>query len=232
MSVEVIPVLCNEKNMANYAYLIKNDSSNEVIIVDAAETKPIQKVLEQHKLVPTHILTTHHHFDHVGANTELKQKYNLKIIAPEKEFSQIPGADTSVKDNEKIEIENLTIHILEAPGHTKGHVLYYIPKENLLFTGDVLFNLCIGGLFEGDPDEMFTSLQKIKQLPDETLILPGHEYTNAGISQKLLSNPNFEPYLKKYLERQQGLFSPATLKEEKTFNPYLQIQTLTEFLGQ
>jgi len=232
MSVKVIPVLCDEKNMANYAYLIKPDSSNQVIIIDAAETKPILNSLEQHNLVPTHILTTHHHFDHVGANTELKQKYNLKIIAPEKEFSQIPGADTSVKDNEKIEIENLTIHILEAPGHTKGHVLYYIPKENLLFTGDVLFNLCIGGLFEGDPDEMFTSLQKIKQLPDETLILPGHEYTNAGISQKLLSNPNFEPYLKKYLERQQGLFSPVTLKEEKTFNPYLQIQTLTEFLGQ
>jgi len=137
-----------------------------------------------------------------------------------------------VSDNEKIEINNIIFQVLEAPGHTNGHVLYYIPKENLLFTGDVLFNLCVGGLFEGGPDEMFTSLQKIKLLPDETLILPGHEYTHAGISQRLLQEPAFQPYLKKFLERQQGMFSPSTLKEEKTFNPYLQIQTLTEFLGQ
>lgn len=231
MNLEIIPVLCNEKNMANYAYFIKHPSSNQIIIVDAAETKPITQAIENHHLIPTHILTTHHHFDHVGANTDLKQKYNLKIIAPQKEFTQIPGADIAVKDDEQIEINNIAIQTIEAPGHTKGHVLYYIPKENLLFTGDVLFNLSIGGLFEGTPDEMFTSLQKIKLLPDNTLILPGHEYTHAGISQHLMANPDFQPYLKKFLERQQGLFSPATLKEEKTFNPYLQIPTLTEFLG-
>lgn len=232
MNLEIIPVFCNEKNMANYAYLVKEPSSNQVIIVDAAETKPILQALEKYQLTPTHILTTHHHFDHVGANIELKQQYNLEIMAPQKEFSQIPGADTALRDNENIEINNIIFHVFEAPGHTKGHVLYYIPKENMLFTGDVLFNLCIGGLFEGSPDEMYTSLQKIKQLPDVTLILPGHEYTHAGISQQLMSDPRFQPYLKKYLERQQGLFSPSTLKEEKTFNPYLQIQTLTEFLGQ
>lgn len=232
MNLEIIPILCNEKNMANYAYLIKSPASDQVIIVDAAETKPILKVLEEQKLTPTHILTTHHHYDHVGANTDLKQKYGLNIIAPQKEFSQIPGADTPVADNEKFEINNIIFQVFEAPGHTNGHVLYYIPKENLLFTGDVLFNLCVGGLFEGGPDEMFTSLQKIKLLPDETLILPGHEYTHAGISQQLLQEPAFQPYLKKFLKRQQGLFSPSTLKEEKTFNPYLQIQTLTEFLGQ
>lgn len=232
MNLEIIPILCNEKNMANYAYLIKHPSSNQTIIVDAAETKPIINALKEHKLTPTHILTTHHHFDHVGANTELKQRYDLKIIAPEKEFTQIPNADISVTDNEKVEIDNIIFQVIEAPGHTKGHVLYYIPKENLLFTGDVLFNLCIGGLFEGTPDEMFTSLQKIKQLPDETLILPGHEYTHAGISQQLMIKPDFQPYLKKFMERHQGIFSPSTLKEEKSFNPYLQIQTLTEFLGQ
>lgn len=232
MSLEIIPVLCNEKHMANYAYLIRKEKSHNVIIIDAAETTPILKKLTQDRLIPTHILTTHHHFDHVEGNTELKQKYNLKIIAPQKEFSQIPGADIAVQDNEQIKIDGITFHIIEAPGHTKGHILYHIKDASLLFTGDVLFNLCVGGLFEGTPQQMFASLQEIKQLPDETLICPGHEYTRSAISPHLLPQPSFQPYLKKMLQREQGLFSPSTLREEKMFNPYLQAHTLTEFIGQ
>lgn len=231
MNIKIIPVLCNEKNMANYAYILIDEKTNQTIIIDAAETNPILNKLEELNLKPDYILTTHHHFDHVGANETLKQKYNLKIIAPEKEFAQIPAADIAAKDGEIIKIGSLEITPISAPGHTNGHVLYYIPQEKMLFTGDVLFNCCVGGLFEGTPAEMFASLQKIKALPDNTLIFPGHEYTRSCLPPHAFNLPEFQPYLQKMFTREQGGTAPTTLAEEKQFNPYLQANNLSEFLG-
>ncbi|MBO5038558.1 MAG: MBL fold metallo-hydrolase [Alphaproteobacteria bacterium] len=232
MSPEIIPVFCNQKNMANYAYIIKAPQTDNVVIIDAAETVPVLKKLEELNLTPTHILTTHHHFDHVGGNLALKEKYNLKIIAPEKEFSTTPGADIPAVENQDINLNGLTFSVIDAPGHTLGHVLYHLKQNNALFTGDVLFNLCVGGLFEGTPAQMFESLQKIKKLSDDTLIFPGHEYTRSCLPPCPPDTPEFNTYLKKMLNREQGLVSPATLKEEKNFNPYLIPQTFNAFLGQ
>lgn len=232
MSHNIIPVFCNEKNMANYAYIIKEQTTNAAIIVDAAEEAPISAALQSLNLAPSYILTTHHHFDHVEANLALKQKYNLKIIAPEKEFDKVPGADIPAKEGAVLSLGNLTFDVINAPGHTLGHVLYYQKQNGWLFTGDVLFNLCIGGLFEGTPRQMFESLQKIKALPDETQIFPGHEYTRACLPTQEISSPDFKTYLNKMLKRETGSLCPATLKEEKEFNPYLKAQTLTDFLGQ
>ena len=203
MSIKLFPVLCNEKNMANYAYILNDTQSKQTLIIDAAEPDPIISKLEELNLTPSYILTTHHHFDHVGANETLKQKYNLQIIAPEKEFSKIPAADTAARDGETIYIGSLEITPISAAGHTNGHLLYYIPKEKMLFTGDVLFNCCIGGLFEGTPQEMFESLQKIKALPDETLIFPGHEYTRSCLPPQAFNQPAFQPYLQKMFDREQ-----------------------------
>lgn len=230
MSLNLIPVLCNQKNMANYAYILHNNNG-DTIVIDAAETEPILNKLEELKLIPSHILTTHHHFDHVGANLDLKEKYNLKIIAPEKEFNQIAGADIPAQDGISLPINICTITPIHTPGHTNGHVVYYIKEENSLFTGDVLFNLCIGGLFEGTPEQMFHSLQKIKNLPDETKIFPGHEYTRSCLPNMACKNLTAENYIQKMLIREQGGIAPALLKEEKTCNPYLLAQTLNEFLG-
>jgi hydroxyacylglutathione hydrolase len=231
MTLTITPVLCNEKNMQNNAYILSSDTTSDVIIIDAAEFSPIEAKLEELHLTPTHILTTHHHFDHVEANLALKEKYNVRIIAPEKEFDKVPGADIKAVDGQDITIGELTFKVIAAPGHTLGHVLYYLPKEQALFTGDVLFNLCVGGLFEGTAEQMFTSLAKIKSLPDDTRIFAGHEYTRACLSRQMLQNPEAQTYITKMLSREQGLLAPATLGEEKTFNPYLQTQTLSEFLG-
>lgn len=219
MNINIIPVFCNEKNMANYAYIIK--SPQTTVIIDAAEPNPIIKELERRNLTPSHILTTHHHYDHVGGNVALKQKYNLKIVAPAQEFSKVPAADIKAEENNPLTIGDLTFDIIAAPGHTLGHVLYYLKSENMLFTGDVLFNLCVGGLFEGTPEQMIESLKKIKHFPDTTLIFPGHEYTREALTPSLISNPNFAPYLEKMLKREQGDLAPSTLSEEKLFNPYL-----------
>lgn len=232
MLPEIIPVFCNEKNMANYSYIIKAPQKNTAVIIDAAEAAPVITKLDELKTIPTHILTTHHHFDHVGGNLTLKEKYNLKIIAPEKEFSTTPGADIPAVENQDININGLTFSVINAAGHTLGHVLYHLKQNNALFTGDVLFNLCVGGLFEGTPEQMFESLQKIKTLPDDTQIFPGHEYTRSCLPDCPPNTPEFKAYLQKMFNREQGLLSPSTLKEEKAFNPYLIPQTLNAFLGQ
>lgn len=232
MAIKIIPVFCNEKNMANYAYILTDEATRQTIIIDAAETTPIIQKLEELNLTPSYILTTHHHFDHVGGNEALKEKYNLQIIAPEKEFTKVPAADIPAISQQLIKLQGFEITPIAAPGHTKGHLLYYLPKENFLFTGDVLFNCCVGGLFEGTPAEMFASLQKIKELPDDTQIFPGHEYTRSCLSASALHNPNFQPYIKKMLLREDGKLSPALLAEEKQINPYLFPSTLAEFLGQ
>lgn len=232
MSIKLIPVFCNEKNMANYAYILTDETTKKTIIIDAAEPNPIIHKLESLNIIPNYILTTHHHFDHVGANEQLKHKYNLKIIAPEKEFTKVPAADEIARDGEIIKIGSMEITPIAAPGHTNGHILYHFAKEKLLFTGDVLFNCCIGGLFEGTPAEMFTSLQKIKSLPNDTLIFPGHEYTRSCLPPQALSTPEFQSYLQKMFIREEGKLAPTTLAEEKQFNPYLKANTLSEFLGQ
>ncbi len=232
MSTKLIPVFCNEKNMANYAYILTDGASGKTIIIDAAEPNPIIRRLEELQLKPDYILTTHHHFDPVGATESLKQKYNLKIIAPEKEFDKVPAADIAARDGDPINIGALAITPIAAPGHTRGHILYHLPKEKMLFTGDVLFNCCVGGLFEGTPAEMFESLQKIKALPDDTLIFPGHEYTRSCLPPEAFNLPEFQTYLQKMLIREEGGTAPVTLAEEKRYNPYLQAQTLSEFLGQ
>ncbi len=232
MTSEIIPILCNEKNMANYAYLIADTQTSETIIIDAAEANPILQELEKRQLHPTHILTTHHHFDHIEGNLAIKERYNCEIVAPKKEFDQIPGATIPVQEGDILNIRDKKIQIIEAPGHTLGHILYYLPNEQKLFTGDVLFNLCVGGLFEGSTEQMFNSLQKIKSLPDNTEIFPGHEYTRACLTRTLLTMPQAQNYIKKMLCREQGELAPATLQEEKEFNPYLQANSLSAFMQQ
>lgn len=226
MTTIITPVLCNEKNMANYAYIINKENSKKAIIIDAAEEKPILNYLKKQNLTPTHIITTHHHFDHVEGNLGLKEKYDLKIIAPIDEFDKVPGADIKASDNTLLTINEIEILPILAKGHTNGHMIYYIKELEALFTGDVLFNLCVGGLFEGTPRQMFESLNKIKSLPNNTKIFPGHEYTRSCIEQSMLKLPNFDTYLQKMYQREQQKLCPTTLEEEKQFNPYLK-ETIT-----
>lgn len=233
MECEIIPVFCNEKNMANYAYIVCDKNRNTIIVIDAAEASPVIRTLEKQALRPTHILTTHHHFDHVEGNLSLKERYGLKIVAPEKEFTQIPGADIPAREGTTLTVGSLNFSVIGAPGHTLGHVLYHLPDEKKLFTGDTLFNLCIGGLFEGTPKQMFASLKKIKSLPEETEIFPGHEYTRAALPcDSAADNKNnilWNGYLQKMYRRERGILAPATLKEEKLFNPYMQTAATESF---
>ena len=175
MIVEIIPCLTD-----NYSYVIYEKTSNTVSIVDPSEFKACDKVIQKYKKLDF-ILNTHHHIDHVGANVELKKKYNSKILGLNSDKNRIPGIDIFLKENQKQKIGNLEFEVIFVPGHTKGHIAFFFSKEKIAFTGDTLFSLGCGRVFEGTHEEMFNSLNKIKNLPPDTKIYCGHEYTKSNL---------------------------------------------------
>lgn len=226
-------VLCRP-GMDNYAYIISDKESGEAAVVDAPEAEEIINRCNKLNIKPKYILNTHHHFDHTDANVELKEYFGAKVVGSKYEQNKIPAIDVMVEEGEQFKIGDLTADIIKASGHTSGHILWYFKNEKLLFTGDVLFNLCIGGLFEGTPEEMYETLKKIKALPDDVMFYPGHEYTMHGAGMALhYSNGSKEVY--SYIERaqkrlEQGLsVCPVSLGEEKRCNPYLMANTLEDF---
>ena len=176
MKVEIIPCLSD-----NFSYLIHDKESDMVSIVDPAEYKACDNVIKKYKKLDF-ILNTHHHADHVDGNLELKKKYNSKILGFELDKDRIPGIDILLKENQKHKIGKLEFEVIFVPGHTKGHVAFFFFKEKVVFTGDTLFSLGCGRVFEGTHEEMFNSLNKIKKLPSDTKIYCGHEYTKSNLN--------------------------------------------------
>ena len=178
MKVEIIPCLQD-----NYSYLIIDETNNDACVVDPSEAKPIINFVKSNKINLKYILNTHHHYDHVGGNLELKKKYNSIVVGFEGDKDRIPEIDTLVIDNQLWCEDNFMAKIYHIPGHTSGHIAYHFFKEKKIFTGDTLFSLGCGRIFEGTHEQMFNSLNRIKKLPKDTKIYCGHEYT--------LQNSNF-----------------------------------------
>ncbi len=164
----------------NYAYIIFNEITLASAVVDPSEANPIINEIEKNNLKLKYILNTHHHYDHVGGNKKLKEKYNCKVVGFEKDKSRIPEIDITLKDNQKWENDLFECSIIHIPGHTSGHICIYINEINALFTGDTLFSLGCGRIFEGTYKEMYESLNKIKKFPHNTKIYCGHEYTKKN----------------------------------------------------
>ena len=220
MIVEIIPCLND-----NYSYIIHEKETNTVSIVDPSEFEACDKSINKYKKLDF-ILNTHHHIDHVGANIELKKKYKSKILGSDSDKDRIPGIDIFLKDNQKQKIGNLEFKVIFTPGHTKGHIVYFFNKEKIAFTGDTLFSLGCGRVFEGTYEEMYNSLNKIKSLPLDTKIYCGHEYTKSNLN--FCSAYDSRNYLlkKKEIDIQKKLNSnqptiPSTLEQEIKTNIFL-----------
>ena len=232
--LQIETILCRAGHMDNYAYLLIDKETEISAIIDPSEPAPIIARCKELNVKPDYILNTHHHFDHTDGNLELKQLYQAKVVANEADKNRIPGFDIGVREGEIFMLGQSSAQIIDVSAHTQGHILWYFAKEKALFTGDTLFNLCIGGLFEGNTAQMFKALQKIKSLPDETLFYPGHEYTVHGAADAFHSDPQ-NPEIRKYLELadqklKQGLpVAPVSLGFEKKCNPYLKASTQEEF---
>ena len=191
MKIEIIPCLND-----NYSYLIHDEISNTVAIVDPSEFIPCDTIISKNYKKLDFILNTHHHYDHVGGNEELKKKYNSKVLGFENDKNRIPYIDIVLKDNQEFKIGTLNFTTIFIPGHTRGHVAFYFKKERVVFTGDTLFSLGCGRVFEGTYKQMFQSLNKLKNLPGETKVYCGHEYTFKNLEFCLKFNPNND-FLKK-----------------------------------
>ena len=159
MQVTPIPCLTD-----NYAYIVHDDNFKTVGVVDPSEAKPIISFLKKKNLKLNYILNTHHHFDHIGGNIELKKIYNAKIVGFLGDKHRIPGIDIALRNNENWSFGNSTVKVFHIPGHTLGHICFFFEKEKIVFTGDTLFSLGCGKIFEGSHEQMLTSLNKIKQL--------------------------------------------------------------------
>ena len=226
MDIEIIPCLND-----NYSYLIKDDQTNTVAIIDPSKFVPCDKKINKNYKKLDFILNTHHHFDHVGGNTELKKKYSSKILGFEKDKKRIPSIDVLLKDDQEFRIGSLNFRTIFIPGHTLGHIAFYLEKEKIVFTGDTLFSLGCGRIFEGTYQQMFDSLNKIKSLPGETEIYCCHEYTNNNLEFCLKFNPN-NNYLKekekiikaKIKEKKPTI--PTTIKDEIQTNIFLRYDDL------
>ena len=175
MIVDIIPCLSD-----NYSYLIYEKETNTISVVDPSDFDACDKVIKKYNKLDF-ILNTHHHADHVDGNLKLKKKYSSKVLGFNLDKDRIPGIDILLKENQKFKIGNLEFEVIFIPGHTSGHIAFYFKKERTVFTGDTLFSLGCGRVFEGSQKEMFESLIKIKNLPPETKVYCGHEYTKSNL---------------------------------------------------
>jgi len=208
----------------NYGVILIDKDRGLAISIDAPETEAIEDVLESKRVKLTHILTTHHHGDHVEGNSFLKSKYGCEIIGPVNE--KIPGGDRFVGHGDSFELEGHRVEVIGTPGHTLGQIAYYLPDQGIVFAGDALFALGCGRVFEGTPEMMHTALQRLAALPDETLVYAGHEYTLANAKFALSVSPNNPALVERAREieimRDNGKATlPTTIGLEKETNPFL-----------
>ncbi|WP_019219265.1 hydroxyacylglutathione hydrolase [Bartonella florencae] len=215
--------LCREDN---FGVLIHDEKSGITAAIDAPESKAIQHALKRRNWTLQTIFITHHHHDHVEALAELKQQYKATVIGPEAEKEKIHHLDQTLQPDEKIFFGSHTLLALSTPGHTLGAVSYYFPEKNLLFAGDTLFSLGCGRIFEGSAAQMLNSLKKLRQLPNETLLYCGHEYTKNNALFALTLDPYNQKLQKRaeevfLLRSQNAMTLPVTLEQEKATNPFL-----------
>ena len=221
MQIEIVPCLSD-----NYAYLVK--AGAHCAVVDPSEAAPVKAALGRLGWRPAYILNTHHHIDHVGGNLELKALYGAQIVGPGKDAGRIPGIDTGVDERSGWEFAGHAVRVLEVPGHTRGAIAFVM--EGHAFTGDTLFALGCGRMFEGDAATMWNSLSKLAALPDATKIYCGHEYTENNGRFALTVEPNNAALKARMTEvkaaRAKGQPTiPSTIGQEKLANPFLRPQS-------
>lgn len=223
LSVLPIPALSD-----NYIWLLRQDTSNEIAVVDPGDARPVIELLEREGLTLGTILITHHHHDHTGGLEALIRQYRPRVVGPQN--PDIVGIDERLAEGDECHVLGRRFEVLEVPGHTLDHIAFFaagIPP--LLLAGDALFSGGCGRLFEGTPEQMHASLAKLAALPDETLIFAAHEYTLANLRFAKAADPD-NPAIGAYLEECQRVRDqdkptlPTQLAREQQINPFLRTE--------
>ena len=221
--LEMHPFICRSDN---YCLLVHDQKSGATASIDAPDARAIEEQLKKRSWRLTHILTTHHHADHVEGNLALKDQFGCIIIGPKVEADRIPGIDTEVSGGETFTWAGHEVKIYACPGHTKGHIAYSIPSEFSLFAGDTLFSLGCGRVFEGTMEEMYHSVNQFRALSHATYVYCGHEYTEANARFALSVEPGNRELQRqaavvKTLRMEGKMTCPSSIGEELKTNPFL-----------
>ncbi len=206
----------------NYGVLLHCPQSGATASIDCGDAQATTDALNQKGWALTHIFATHHHADHVAGLAQLKAQHGCEVIGP----TGINGVDNLVADGSRFTFAGTEVQTLHTPGHTKDMINYYLPAEKTVFTGDTLFSLGCGRLFEGDAPMMWNSLNKLMQLPEDTIVYSSHEYTEANAAFAVTVDPDNDE-LNARVEKIKQLRSdgeptvPSTLAEELATNPFL-----------
>jgi hydroxyacylglutathione hydrolase len=206
----------------NYIWCLRRGST--AVVVDPGAANPVFDYLSNEGLQLAAILTTHHHGDHVGGNTNLLSKYNVPVFGPAHE--RIPGITRTLREGDTMEVPGMGLHlrVFDVPGHTAGHIAYY--GGGVLFCGDTLFSCGCGRLFEGTAAQMHSSLSKLAALPGNTLVYCAHEYTLSNLRFARAADPGNPAIDEREISAKAALAAgnpslPSTIESELAANPFL-----------
>ncbi|ARO14064.1 hydroxyacylglutathione hydrolase [Ketogulonicigenium robustum] len=210
----------------NYAFLIHDTTTNRTALIDAPEAAPIQTVLRARGWRLDAILLTHHHDDHIQAVPALVAEFKAKVYGAAADAERLPPLGHALKPGDRFSLLGTPVEVLDVPGHTVGHIAFYLPELSAVFTGDSLMVMGCGRLFEGTPAQMYDTLQRLAALPADTMVYSGHEYTESNMRFALSLLPD-DPALRARAAkiaavRAEGGFTiPAKLSQELATNPFL-----------
>ncbi|MBV8763962.1 MAG: hydroxyacylglutathione hydrolase [Hyphomicrobiales bacterium] len=210
----------------NIGVLIHDEATGSTASVDVPEAEAVERALREKNWRLTHIIVTHRHLDHIEGIPAVKAKTGARVIAPKKASAEVPQADELVAGGDKVKIGELAASVLDTPGHCADHISYWFAQDAALFAGDTIFTLGCGRVSEAAPSVLWSSLQRIAGLPDETRIWSGHEYTLSNARFAISVDGTNEALKARYaviekLRAQNKLTVPTTLGEEKATNPFL-----------
>ena len=219
MNIKISPVSTLQDN---YVWVIIDSENKSAIIVDPGEAAPVHQFLTQHQLKLKAILITHHHWDHTNGIAELLQHYQVPVFGAKK--METPEITNTVEDGANIKLPPFAFDVIAIPGHTLNHIAYY--AKGMLFCGDTLFAAGCGRMFEGTPQQLFHSLQKLAALPDDTNVYCAHEYTLNNLRFAKAVEPHNQKIMEKIehikkIREKQSPSLPSTILDEKETNPFL-----------
>ncbi len=228
LEVVRVPVLQD-----NYAWLVHDDASGGTIVVDPGEAAPVQAAAAARGWRIDAVWTTHWHPDHTGGNAELKAA-GAQIVAPSAEAARIPTLDRGVGEGDTLTLGEHRADVMTVPGHTQGHVAFHFADEALLFTGDTLFAMGCGRLFEGTPADMHANMRRYAAMPHATRVFCGHEYTLSNARYAVFAEPGNSAMRDRLVEveamRGRGEATvPTTIGAERATNPFLRAETVEAF---
>ncbi|MEM9601433.1 MAG: hydroxyacylglutathione hydrolase [Pseudomonadota bacterium] len=210
----------------NFCVFVHDAVSGRTAAVDAPEAEAMHATLDQRGWRLDTLLITHHHYDHVEGIASLYERFGCEVIGPRAEADKIDGLTRQVAEGDTFDLYGHAVTVVDTPGHTLGHIVYYLPDARVLFAGDTLFSLGCGKLFEGSPADMWSSLQKIRALPGDTTVYVGHEYTVENGEHALQWEPGNAALVER-METARALHAagqptvPTSLQQELETNPFL-----------